>query len=60
MTEFMKKHSTDGKGGISWKNFRILLLDLLPMTLEDQITLFLKAYVPEHIKEENTEKYRFG
>lgn len=49
MLDFMRLNSSDGKGQLSWDDFRTMLLDLMPMTLEDQITLFLKAYVPKTV-----------
>ena len=50
MIDFMRLNSSDGKGQLSWDDFRTMLLDLLPMTLEDQITLFLKSYVPNTVR----------
>ena len=49
--------STDGK--VSWDEFRSLLETLMPNTVEGQITLFLKSYVPKEIGKDEIESYRF-
>ena len=32
----------------------------MPINLEEQITLFLRAYVPKHLKGEQIDKHKFG
>ena len=37
-----------------------MISTLVPINLEDQITLFLQAYVPRHLNGEQIENYKFG
>ena len=53
----MASNNSDGK--LSWDDFREMIQVLLPMNLEDQITLFLQAYVPSDLIGEEIDKFKF-
>ena len=57
MIEYMRLSTS--KAEISWDDFRQMLQVLLPTNLEDQITLFLRAYVPSTLHGEEIDKYKF-
>ena len=37
-----------------------MISTLLPMNLEDQITLFLRSYVPKHLIGDQIDKFKFN
>ena len=55
--QFMESNNSDGK--LSWDDFREMIQVLLPMNLEDQITLFLQSYVPANLVGEEIDKFKF-
>ena len=55
--QFMESNNSDGK--LSWDDFREMIQVLLPMNLEDQITLFLQSYVPVDLVGEEIDKFKF-
>ena len=54
----METNNSDGK--LSWDDFREMIQVLLPMNLEDQITLFLQSYVPPDLIGEEIDKFKFS
>ena len=54
----MASNNSDGK--LSWDDFREMITVLLPMNLEDQITLFLQSYVPADLVGEEIDKFKFS
>ena len=44
---------------ISWEEFRTMLFTLMPNTLEGQITLFLRSYVPDRVPKSEIDDHRF-
>ena len=51
---------SSGNGKLSWEEFHSMITTLMPSNIEDQLTLFLKAYVPEGIPAERMEDFKFG
>ena len=49
-----------GNGKLSWEEFHSMITTLMPSNIEDQLTLFLKAYVPEGIPVDRVEDFKFG
>ena len=47
-------------GQISWDDFRHMITTLVPIDLEKQITLFLRAYVPANLKDNEIDSHKFG
>ena len=58
MLEIMKVQSSDGK--IGWDEFRTLLFTVMPNSLEGQITLFLRSYVPQEVQKSDIDNYCFS
>lgn len=56
----MLRMASNGANSLSWGDFRQLIRKLVPVSLEDQITLFLRAYVPKDLPQEQVDKYKFG
>ena len=45
----MMRLASKGNGSLDWTDFRQMITKLVPLNLEDQITLFLRAYVPKNL-----------
>ena len=58
MLEEMRLASVNGK--LSWEDFHNMIATLIPMNLEDQLTLFLKAYVPVSTPAHEIDRFKFG
>lgn len=56
----MMRLASKGDESLDWTNFRQMIAKLVPLNLEDQITLFLRAYVPKLLKGEDIDNYLFG
>lgn len=58
MLEIMRLSSINGK--LSWEEFQSMITTLMPMNLVDQLTLFLRSFVPEGTPTDQIDKFKFG
>jgi len=54
------KEKTGTSDNIDWNSFVTTIADLVPTTIIDKVTLFLKAFVPDGLTPDQVEKYEFS
>ena len=58
MLDIMRKSSTDGC--LSWDQFKEHIKAFIPSNLEDKLTLFLRAFVPDSVHPRDVDQYAFS
>jgi len=54
------KDANAGKDSIGWDMFKYLVGNLVPRTLKEKIDLFLEAFTPSGLRNDEIENYEFS